>query len=105
MSVPWRRDHFSGHAEGRTVGGQGIVVREIVDHFLQSHSAFGRQATLIEQTSHIGIAAGVDIDAEGRDRRLGDAVDGVVRQRSEEHTSELQSLMRTSYAVFCLKKK
>src|SRR3546814_5062409 len=27
------------------------------------------------------------------------------RDRSEEHTSELQSLMRTSYAVFCLKKK
>src|SRR3546814_5484813 len=31
----------------------------------------------------------------------GDHVGG----RSEEHTSELQSLMRTSYAVFCLKKK
>src|SRR3546814_17548303 len=28
-----------------------------------------------------------------------------VSARSEEHTSELQSLMRTSYAVFCLKKK
>src|SRR3546814_3381396 len=28
-----------------------------------------------------------------------------VRNRSEEHTSELQSLMRISYAVFCLKKK
>src|SRR3546814_3871764 len=28
-----------------------------------------------------------------------------VRGRSEEHTSELQSLMRISYAVFCLKKK
>src|SRR3546814_4765274 len=28
-----------------------------------------------------------------------------VANRSEEHTSELQSLMRTSYAVFCLKKK
>src|SRR3546814_15946905 len=27
------------------------------------------------------------------------------RQRSEEHTSELQSLMRISYAIFCLKKK
>src|SRR3546814_5050490 len=27
------------------------------------------------------------------------------RHRSEEHTSELQSLMRSSYAVFCLKKK
>src|SRR3546814_7692055 len=34
-------------------------------------------------------------------------IDGVVvlRVRSEEHTSELQSLMRISYAVFCLKKK
>src|SRR3546814_7168693 len=28
-----------------------------------------------------------------------------ISQRSEEHTSELQSLMRISYAVFCLKKK
>src|SRR3546814_4905293 len=28
-----------------------------------------------------------------------------LNERSEEHTSELQSLMRTSYAVFCLKKK
>src|SRR3546814_3460846 len=32
----------------------------------------------------------------------GDGQDG---RRSEEHTSELQSLMRSSYAVFCLKKK
>src|SRR3546814_2401252 len=32
-------------------------------------------------------------------------VDAAVRERSEEHTSELQSLMRISYAVFCLKKK
>src|SRR3546814_4074652 len=30
---------------------------------------------------------------------------GIWRRRSEEHTSELQSLMRISYAVFCLKKK
>src|SRR3546814_3717920 len=30
---------------------------------------------------------------------------GVARHRSEEHTSELQSLMRITYAVFCLKKK
>src|SRR3546814_10746463 len=35
-----------------------------------------------------------------------DAIDHVLRRhRSEEHTSELQSLMRISYAVFCLKKK
>src|SRR3546814_5013335 len=30
---------------------------------------------------------------------------GIPRDRSEEHTSELQSLMRISYAVFCVKKK
>src|SRR3546814_6727959 len=30
---------------------------------------------------------------------------GLLTMRSEEHTSELQSLMRISYAVFCLKKK
>src|SRR3546814_5202253 len=34
---------------------------------------------------------------------LGEAAHGILR--SEEHTSELQSLMRISYAVFCLKKK
>src|SRR3546814_6468768 len=32
-------------------------------------------------------------------------IDDVGNRRSEEHTSELQSLMRISYAVFCLKKK
>src|SRR3546814_9900795 len=33
------------------------------------------------------------------------STESVSRVRSEEHTSELQSLMRISYAVFCLKKK
>src|SRR3546814_2434893 len=37
-----------------------------------------------------------------RDRTV--AVELDLQQRSEEHTSELQSLMRISYAVFCLKK-
>src|SRR3546814_5487882 len=46
----------------------------------------------------------------GVDPDLGDphqlvVADRVDRIRSEEHTSELQSLMRISYAVFCLKKK
>src|SRR3546814_12697423 len=42
-----------------------------------------------------------------RARRVRDGVAraGLVTNRSEEHTSELQSLMRISYAVFCLKKK
>src|SRR3546814_7202797 len=41
-----------------------------------------------------------------RDRLLcPDRDRNIERRRSEEHTSELQSLMRISYAVFCLKKK
>src|SRR3546814_10149478 len=43
----------------------------------------------------------------GRDKSsaAGDAHVAGDRRRAEEHTSELQSLMRISYAVFCLKKK
>src|SRR3546814_8915899 len=49
---------------------------------------------------------GRDDDGEGRARQAFPQPD-VLRGglRSEEHTSELQSLMRISYAVFCLKKK
>src|SRR3546814_8649017 len=48
------------------------------------------------------LGIGRHADAQRLDRR-----DQLVAQavRSEEHTSELQSLMRSSYAVFCLKKK
>src|SRR3546814_3292282 len=44
---------------------------------------------------------------EGRNRTIQYSlqVNGLDAARSEEHTSELQSLMRISYAVFCLKKK
>src|SRR3546814_10513422 len=38
-------------------------------------------------------------------RRRRDMIEAITDPRSEEHTSELQSLMRISYAVFCLKKK
>src|SRR3546814_10440156 len=58
-----------------------------------------------------GIAAtdgGGAVSAEAvksRIRALIEAEDAKAILRSEEHTSELQSLMRISYAVFCLKKK
>src|SRR3546814_5723433 len=71
-----------------------------VDAARRRHRDQGRRAQ--------GRAGGACLD---RPRRRG-ARDGgrqglrlVDLQRSEEHTSELQSLMRISYAVFCLKKK
>src|SRR3546814_1000760 len=54
-------------------------------------------------TSHRALARHLLL---ARVERVAQAIaDEVDAQRSEEHTSELQSLMRISYAVFCLKKK
>src|SRR3546814_13854785 len=53
----------------------------------------------------LGLALGLnDRHAEGVEA-LSEALPMVTQGRSEEHTSELQSLMRISYAVFCLEKK
>src|SRR3546814_1788170 len=55
---------------------------------------------MVKRSAKMAFAAGAVVFPGGRvdpdDYRVA---------RSEEHTSELQSLMRTSYAVFCLKKK
>src|SRR3546814_3883272 len=52
------------------------------------------------QFTHSPLLKGADVAQEPDPLWFKDAI-----IRSEEHTSELQSLMRTSYAVFCLKKK
>src|SRR3546814_3483207 len=80
-----------------------------------------RTDTLFPYTTLFRSAAGLGPGGDGVGREplpAGDAgVDALLehafaevsahrpRRRSEEHTSELQSLMRISYAVFCLKKK
>src|SRR3546814_4238745 len=63
--------------------------------------------------AHLGIAVsgnqhfgdGLDVAVATADARATGFEPDPVFVRSEEHTSELQSLMRISYAVFCLKKK
>src|SRR3546814_3143478 len=57
-----------------------------------------RAEVLLDRHRIIGAALHRGIVAHDHHLAAGDA-------RSEEHTYELQSLMRTSYAVFCLKKK
>src|SRR3546814_7533798 len=80
----------------------------------------GGVATLALPRPHADAAARLAVDLDGEHGRVQvDHVPGeespavgsrvgereAVAGRSEEHTSELQSLMRISYAVFCLKKK
>src|SRR3546814_10825011 len=82
-------DRARGVAPRQRVGGVGVaaateaVARELVEQQEQRQRAVG------------AVHPGFQLAPGG----------GPVGVRSEEHTSELQSLMRISYAVFCLKKK
>src|SRR3546814_1327732 len=85
--------------------GDPLLVRLGLDHLgLQVH----RDALLFqpvgERLDQVLVGAGHELLHELDHRHLA-AQRAVHRGRSEEHTSELQSLMRISYAVFCLKKK
>src|SRR3546814_2371369 len=73
-----------------------VLVEVVVLGMVMSHDP---SPTLVRDT----IYAAVMLDINGI---LGlAALMGGIKHRSEEHTSELQSLMRISYAVFCLKKQ
>src|SRR3546814_3431767 len=78
---------------------------EVAEQFL--HMVLRRLHRRVEQVALLLLCKVAQL-AQGRDR-AGALDDDVGRQpvlvRSEAHTSELQSLMRISYAVFCLKKK
>src|SRR3546814_7473734 len=80
---------------------------QLVDRYLKDNNLFPRQRleidSLLTIVSLVERGVGVSLVPDSfsisyRERQL-------IKLRSEEHTSELQSLMRISYAVFCLKKK
>src|SRR3546814_5049237 len=84
------RSQLANHLAGQRIeGGQAfhLIVEQLDTHRFQIR--FGR-----EDIDHV---------AAHTERCAGKV--HIVTGRSEEHTSELQSLMRTSYAVFCLNKK
>src|SRR3546814_3708071 len=98
------------------VFGGKAVIQLIADGI--GHGDSGTQIiSALARISPYGALAQRDADAQVRSARItaiGAAVaqacfkasgDRYLFERSEEHTSELQSLMRISYAVFCLKKK
>src|SRR3546814_10305373 len=82
------RDHHAGLLPHRRAQPRREEIRGQADPDRPAGRGSGRLSVLAQVTS-------------SADYRPGDPV----MTRSEEHTSELQSLMRISYAVFCLKKK
>src|SRR3546814_9580278 len=92
--------HQSAAAVGLRVVVGGVVRDVAMDHPVAGLECFPDDVVTL---------AGADVDRVGPEaggRRQGFAVAcNDLEWRSEEHTSELQSLMRISYAVFCLKKK
>src|SRR3546814_7723718 len=97
-----RPDFRQGTWHRSTDGGDDCISRRIVRRKIRTPVAWRWLSRVLERRSD-----------RRRDRRRGQERDGDrrrhcrwhVARRSEEHTSELQSLMRISYAVFCLKKK
>src|SRR3546814_10696078 len=77
-----------------------VTARRSIDRYAEIEARSGIR--FFTQSGYLGIG-GPGSDYLARSEATGRALGADVR--SEEHTSELQSLMRISYAVFCLKKK
>src|SRR3546814_5993579 len=92
---PPREEAVAALAECRSAG---VMVKMITGDHAATALAIARQIDLADDPQ---VVTGPELE------RLSDKeLQSLVRRvRSEEHTSELQSLMRISYAVFCLKKK
>src|SRR3546814_3885056 len=82
-----RRDGLPGHRADGRIDAARADRKEAADAPAERALHAFEEGRVVERLHGVRLVAG-------------DAVD-----RSEEHTSELQSLMRNSYAVFCLKKK
>src|SRR3546814_1289665 len=89
-------------AGGAAVGQRALEPREIAG--LAAERRREPAGEVGQKPSPIRLQRAADTQVHGLIHAAEPSVDQKVR-RSEEHTSELQSLMRSSYAVFCLQKK
>src|SRR3546814_3755197 len=99
-SFPPRRSSDLAHVEVDVIEG----VAEPADVVVVAEPRLAHLAVEVEDLHRL--AAGAHVDPRAAEMQVvRRRAAGQQHLRSEEHTSELQSLMRISYAVFCLKKK
>src|SRR3546814_10252906 len=96
------RECWCRRSVGAAVPAAGLTASDVGNqHFARHHDAVQACARRFPLTRFPPRRTLVASPTHGGYDMLNIRIDG----RSEEHTSELQSLMRISYAVFCLKKK
>src|SRR3546814_9397296 len=100
--VDKRRAEIDGLIEGRLAKGWSLARLDKPMHQILRAGSYELLARVDVATGTV-ISEYVDVAKAFYDKRESGFVNGLLR--SEEHTSELQSLMRISYAVFCLKQK
>src|SRR3546814_3834149 len=103
-SVPMAAARFVAQGDGEEAP---VVVGDAL-HLVEQHrdGFFQRRVVRCRDRQAVARAIGIEpLRLVGVQANLLDQPLGLGQARSEEHTSELQSLMRISYAVFCLKKK
>src|SRR3546814_3840218 len=82
-----------------------VHLAQLLSPYGKWRGPFAADLPTIGAIDPLRVSATLDDLLEAVRRRLADGRIEEDARRSEEHTSELQSLMRISYAVFCLKKK
>src|SRR3546814_1587851 len=83
----------------------GAAAQHDVEAVAEREAGLGEREVELRDEAVAGAFRGCEEDRVEREQRVAGEVHLRHQARSEEHTSELQSLMRISYAVFCLKKK
>src|SRR3546814_12252921 len=98
-----RRGRIGAREAGVAILRNIVVALRFAERAVEAVDGQESQAVGIDEIRHLA-------DGHLRREQFGafgrvDAIEAAMLRRSEEHTSELQSLMRISYAVFCLYKK
>src|SRR3546814_5952388 len=93
---------FADYIEWRSQHPSDDLMTQLLNAEFEDEAGETRKLTRQEVLTYTAVIAGAGNETTGR--LIGWLAKLLAEHRSEEHTSELQSLMRIPYAVFCLKK-